>query len=354
MKNNSILLILITAVSSLILIKVFLIGGKDNGKLAITSQNKDLPIGVVGFIAKIDTLEDDVFVSGTLTANELVELKPEISGRVVKIGFLEGSEVSSGSLLFKINDTDLQAQLKKLKLQETLATENLDRRKKLLAINGISKEEFDAVSNQLATIQADIIFTESQLSKSEIKAPFSGRIGLKNISEGSYINAGTTLATLVQINPIKIDFSVPEKYVSLIKTNGKIKFKVDGLDDDFSAIIKAFEPQIDQSSRTLKIRALTSNQTGKLIPGAFAEIKLPIKQNENTIMIPTQAIVPILKGQKVFISKNGLAEERKVETGVRSDSKIQILKGLEMGDTLIISGLLQVKPGSKLKFNSIK
>jgi membrane fusion protein (multidrug efflux system) len=316
--------------------------------------NKDAPVLVTGYVVKPDTLANEVFISGSLVANEQVDLMPEMAGRVIKIAFTEGNKVSQGSLLVKINDSDLQASLKKLKLQEKLATENVERRKKLLAVNGISQEEYDAAANQLATYQADIAFTESQLAKTEIKAPFSGTIGIKNISQGAFVGVGTPIATLVQTDPIKIDFSVPEKYATLVKTGQTIHFTIDGADGNFSAKITTIDPKIDENTRTIKVRALANNPSGKLMPGGFAEIQLPLKRSADAVMLPTQAIIPILKGQKVFIARNGVAEETKVETGFRSDTKIQIIKGVSIGDTVIVSGLLSVKPGSKLKFTSSK
>ncbi len=351
MKNFRTLLIIGLVIGGLVAIKIFLLGGGTASQPKMGGgPGKDAPVLVKIFVVKPDTLNNDLFLSGTLTANESVELKPEIAGRIVKIKFTEGTRVAAGDLLVKINDADLQAQLKKVKLQEKLISEQLERRKKLLTINGISQEEYDAAANQLASYQADIALINTQIEKTEIRAPFSGMIGLKNISEGAFIAAGTTIATLVQHDPIKIDFSVPEKYASLIKQNSTVLFSLDGDDKQLSATIKAIEPQIDEASRTIKVRTIAQNRSGALLPGAFAQIKLPLASSKNAVMIPTEAIIPILKGQKVYLVKNGIAEESKVETGLRNDVKIQILKGVSIGDTLVVSGLLQVKKGSKVKW----
>ncbi|MBX7182999.1 MAG: efflux RND transporter periplasmic adaptor subunit [Bacteroidia bacterium] len=357
MKNLRIFLILAVLVGLLAFIKIKFLtkeqgpGGPGAGP---GGPNKDAPVLVTGFVVQPDTLSNEVYISGSLVANEQVELLPEIPGRVVKIGFTEGSKVSQGQLLVKINDADLQANLKKLRLQEKLISENVERRKKLLAVSGISQEEYDAAVNQLATCQADILLTESQIAKTEIKAPFSGSIGIKNISLGAVVNSATPIATLVQTDPLKIDFSIPEKYSHLIKIGQTIHFNLDGEKQPYSAKVQVINPKIDENTRTIQVRALANNPGGRLIPGGFAEIQLPLKQSSSAVMVPTQAIIPILKGQKVFLSKNGIAQESKVETGFRNDKKVQILSGVSLGDTIIVSGLLSVKPGSKLKFTSSK
>lgn len=353
MKNLRLPLIIVTILVLLVAIKLKFLT-KESASGMVSGQAKDAPVLVEAFIVGPDTLNNDIFVSGSLVAGEQVDLMPEIAGRITKIGFSEGDKISQGSLLFKINDAEIQATLKKLKLQEKLASENLERRKKLLSVNGISQEDYDAAANQLATFQAEIIYTESLLAKTEIKAPFSGTIGIKNCSQGAFVTIGTALATLVQTNPLKVDFSVPEKYSSFVKTGQTIFFTVDGNPENFEATIKAFDSKIDENTRTIRVRALADNSKGKLIPGNFAEVQLPLKRITDAIMVPTQAIIPILKGQKVFLAKQGLAEESKVETGLRNDSKVQIIKGVAIGDTLVVSGLLSVKPGSKLKFTSSK
>ncbi len=309
---------------------------------------------VSGLVIKEEIVNNKIFVTGSILSNEEVFLMPEIAGKVVAIHFKEGSNVNKGDLLVKINDADLQAQLKKLRLQEKLAIEKEARQKKLIDINGISKEEYDATLTQLNSIKADIEVLQAQIAKTEIYAPFSGTIGIRKISEGAFVTTSTVIATIQQINPLKIDFSLPEKYSSIVQLNDQLEFTTDGNLTKHKATVSAIEPKVDINTRTLQVRATTSNEHRNIFPGTFANIELSLGKNEKSILIPTQTLIPILKGAKVFISKNGIAEERKVITGVRSSDKIQIVEGLNDGDTLITSGLMTLKAGSQLKFISVK
>jgi membrane fusion protein (multidrug efflux system) len=253
----------------------------------------------------------------------------------------------------KINDEDLQAQLKKLQLQEKLASEKEARQKKLLAINGISQEEYDASLTQLNSFAADIEVLKAQISKTQITAPFNGTVGLKNISEGSYVTPGTQIAAIQQTDPMKLDFYVPEKYAALVKVNGKLTFTTEVGNEKHDAVVMAIEPKVDAATRTIQVRAKTENRNGNLFSGSFVRIEFSLEETEDALMIPTESIIPILKGQKVFVSRGGKAEEVKVETGLRSENKVQILKGLAIGDTVIATGIMQLKAGSLLNISSI-
>jgi membrane fusion protein, multidrug efflux system len=308
------------------------------------------PIAVDVAVAKLESVENNITSSGTITPNEEVELRAETSGRLIDLRIAEGSVVKKGQLIAKLKDDDLQAQLKKIQFEETLAKKLEERQKKLLEINAISKEEYDITANKLNTIGADIELLKVNLAKTVVTAPFSGRIGFKSVSEGAYLSPATTIATLVQTNPVKIDFTVPEKYSSLIRIGKMVKFTLDGMtiNTTIPAKIVAIDPKIDPSLRTLKIRAVAVNPAGRLIPGMFVKVDLNLEATRS-IMIPTEAIVPVLKGKKVFVVQEGKATEKMIETGVRNDKNIQILSGLNVGDSLIVSGLMAVKKDSKVK-----
>ena len=356
MKSIRSVIYIAVLVGVLLLLKYFFFpSGQDEMKGPATKGNEKgakpamPPAAVSVYVVEAKSLDNTLFASGTIIANETVELKPEISGKVTAIYINEGQPVKKGQLLLKLNDADLQAQLKKINAEIKLSEEKLNRYAQLLKIQGVSREEFDMATNQLQALKADAEVLKVQIARCSITAPFNGVLGLRNISEGSYITPQQVVTSIQQLNPVKIDFSIPERYASLIKTGSLINFKIEGSTENFQGTVFAFEPGIDVSSRSLKIRARANNPSNKLKPGAFAKIELVLDKNANALMVPTQAIVPILKGQQVFISKNGKAEAIAVETGLRSESQVQILSGLAAGDSVIITGLMGLKPGASLK-----
>lgn len=312
-------------------------GGKPSG-----------PISVNYYVVKPEAFTNKVYSSGKIGALNEIEIKSEVAGKVTAIYFKEGEQVSKGTTLLKINDADYQAQLVKNKSLQKLASEKAERLKKLLAVNGISKEEYEIQENEVTTLEADRAFILAQLAKTTITAPFNGVVGLRNISEGAYVSPAQVIASLVQTKPLFIEFSVPEKYSSTIKKGMEIEFSNENTSKSLKASIYAIEPKIDELTKTLRCRALYSG-TEEFYPGSFVKVYISMTKEENSLMIPTQSIIPVLKGQKVLIAKNGEADEVKVITGVRTDDKIQVLEGLKEGDTVLTTGLLSVKKGSKLK-----
>ncbi len=319
-------------------------GGKGGGKSAGASA---IPVNV--YVVGMETVDNQIFASGTVLPNEEVNLMSEISGRLIKLNIQEGAYITKGQLVAKINDRELKAQLQKVNYNQELARKIELRQQKLLKVEAINLEEYDVTSNNIRVLDAEKEVIESQLEKTEIRAPFSGRIGLKNISEGAYLAPGTPIATIVQSNPIKIDFTVPEKYASDIRVGGQLTFNLDGDVFNYSAKVIALDPKVDESLRTLRIRATAANPAGKFVPGMFVKVKANLAANHKAVMIPTEAIVPVLKGKKVFVVKNGKAEEVMVTTGLRTDKKIQVLDGLQPGDSLITSGIMALKPSSAVK-----
>lgn len=308
-----------------------------------------MPIAVNYIIAQSSVFSNKVYSSGKVGALNEIEIKPEVSGKVTAIYFKEGDEVSKGAALLKINDADLQAQLLKNKAQIKLAQDKLERLKKLLDVNGVSKEEFEIQDNEVTSLLADQAFINAQIAKTNIVAPFSGRIGLKNISEGAYVSPTQSIASLVQVKPLFIEFSLPEKYSNSLKKGLEVEFSRDNSNEKMKASIYAIEPKIDDVTKSIRCRAMY-NGGEELYPGSFVKVYVDLIKTENSIMVPTQCVIPIMKGQKVMIARNGEADEAKVVTGVRTDENIQILEGINEGDTVLTTGLLSVKKGSKLKF----
>lgn len=350
MKNNKTILWLVAIIAILALIKILFLSPKTESPGGVGQKAGKTPPSVVNvFVVVPQELNNKVFATGTIIANEEAILMPEISGKVILMNIKEGSVVNKGDLLVKINDADFQAQLKKLELQVKIAEDRVDREKQLLAIKGVSQEEYDINLNLLNTAKADIEYVKAQIAKTEIRAPFSGVIGLKYISEGSYISSASHIASIQQMNPVKIDFSVPEKYANALQLGDIMEFTVPENNQTFKAKLYAIEPKIDMNTRTIQLRAITDNNKNELFPGAFAKIVLPIRKITGAIMIPTEAIIPVLKGKKVFVCKDGKAKAVNVETGIRTDALIQVTAGLQAGDSVITTGIMQLKADSPVK-----
>ena len=342
--------LIITAVIVLITLTKFIFFPKKDDNAIGNKAKTKVPISVNYVILKPALLDNTIFATGKIGAFNSLDIFAEVSGKVFSINFKEGEPVSKGSLLIKLNDADLQAQLLKLRIQYKLSEQKLERLKKLLVINGVSQEEFDIQDNELNSIKADEAYVLAQLAKTDIVAPFSGVIGLKHISEGSFVNTNTPMVSLVQMKPLFVEFSVPEKYSSLFTKGTTIHFSNDqtNLKNENVATIYAIEPLVDEKTKTIKARA-AYNGNESFYPGSFVKVFANLGATENAMMIPTQCVIPTLKGQKVFICENGMASEKMVTIGVRTDTKIQIIDGLNVGDTVITTGLLSMKKDSKLK-----
>ena len=324
---------------------------KSQSEVNSQTQKAPPPMGVTGIVVSSQSIEDKIYSSGSLIAKEEVDIRNEIPGKITSILFKEGTRVRKGETLLTLYNSDLLAQLKKLQLQKDIAQKTEERQKDLLIVNGISKQDYELSQNQLLTILADIELIESNISKTRIEAPFDGIIGLKTVSTGAFLAINTRIASIQSVNPIKLEFALPERYRSMISDTSTISFTSESSEGIFRGRIYAFEPKIDLQTRSVFVRALCSNDQLKLFPGAFVHVEIPLKKIENAILIPTQALIPELKGQKVFITKNGKAEKIAVETGIRNDSTIQIKAGLTEGDTVLITGLMQMRQGMSLKVN---
>ncbi len=309
------------------------------------SRQRSSTMSVSGVIVKPRPLTNHVLSSGTALAMESVDLVPEASGRVDKIMFKERGRVTRDQLLVKINDDDLQAQLAKTELQIKLAADQERRQRQLLESNNTSKEQYDIALNQLATLRADKDNLLAAIRKREIRAPFDGRIGLRYISEGSYVTPSSRIATVQKTDQVKIDFAVPERYASLVHVGDIVQVSSGETGKQFSGRLYAIEPRIETQTRTLQLRALCRNESGAILPGAYVQISLQLKQSDNALIVPSQAVIPILKGQTVLVRRNGIVVSVPVRTGVRTASEVQVTDGLSVGDTVITTGILQLRPG---------
>ncbi|WP_100615179.1 efflux RND transporter periplasmic adaptor subunit [Confluentibacter citreus] len=319
---------------------------------SLGNEKKIAPImSVQGEVLKPQKFDDNLSLSGTLESNEEINIRSEISGVVESINFEEGAKVSKGQVLLRVNDIELRAQLSKARTAQQLASENQRRAKLLLEKQAISQEEFDISNADFESARAESDLIAAQLNKTTVRAPFSGTIGLRSISKGSFVTPETPIATLVNTSQIKITFSIPEKYVSKIKVGNPLTFTTSDATEEHTATIYAMEPLVDLATRTLKLRAIVDNKEGKLYPGTFANVTLPLETVNDALLVPTQALIPIQNGKVIFVSKNGKAQEYKVETGTRTDSLIRIISGIKAGDTILTSGVMSLKNGTPVKVN---
>jgi len=321
-------------------------GGSKGGKTQSFTVN--------GIIIKPTSFASNLDVTGTIEANESVALQSEVSGLVTGIFFKEGSNVTKGSVLVKINDRDIQAQLQEALTKQNLSASNENRARQLLAKGAISQEEYDASLADLKSLKAQGQLIRAQLAKTSIIAPFSGKIGLRSISVGVYITPTTVIANLLSTNPVKVNFSVPEKYMGQIKLNSGITFRTDGSNQVYTGKVFAIEPGINAQTRTLQIKALAQNEKNELLPGSFAKVSLVLSNVEDAILVPNQAIIPVLKGKTVFISKNGKAKQVEVHSGTRTDENIVITAGLSVGDTVLTTGAMSLKEDAPVKVSVVK
>ena len=311
------------------------------------------PLFASGYVIIQVQMSEMIRSTGTLLPDEEVELTFETQGKVVGIYFDEGRRVKKGELLAKLNDAPLQAQLLKLQAQHKLTEEKVFRQKQLLDRDAISRESYDQVATELQTIEADIKLLEARISETELRAPFDGIIGLRLISEGAYATTQTPLARLVKISPLKLEFSIPERYAGDVSPGFPVKFSIDGISKEFQADVYAIDPKIEINTRTIVVRAYYPNKNEELKPGRFTSVSLLLSQIDNAVAVPSEALIPEMNGVKVFVFRNGKAEQVRVTTGLRTESQIEIKSGLKFGDTLLTTAILQLRQGIPVKLDTL-
>lgn len=332
--------------------KLNLFSSKDEQGPAANLAQPKLPVEAL--VLKPERLDNKLVITGSVLPNESLEIKSEISGKISRIYFREGKRVKKGDLLVEINDDELEAQLTKERHNKKLNEDNEFRQRKLLEKDAISQEEYDNALNRLNVTNADIRLLEAQWEKTKIRAPFDGTIGLRFVSEGAFINSSTVIATLYNLSPAKIDFAVPGRYSTQVQPGKKIFFTIENDAHVLEGEVYAIEPQIDASTRTLKVRALADNTGNLLLPGQFVRVELILQTIDNAILVPSEAVVPELSGHKVYLNKSGKATETKVEIGLRTDRNVEIVSGLNSGDTLITTGLLQMRNGLDVSLTKVQ
>lgn len=326
---------------------------KEEPSVAVANTGGPPALPVRGILIKSTSVIDFISVNGSTQPDEEVTVSSEVPGKVLKILFQEGTRVNRGMSLVQLDDTELQAQRQRLIVQQNLNQKIAERLQALYEKEGVSLQEYEVAKAEVEKVKAEIALVDAQLDKRIIRAPFSGVLGLRMVSEGSYLSPGTPIVNLVRINPIEIEFAVPEKYSRVVGPGTEVTFRLDGREEDYRATVIATEPVIDSQTRTFLLKARAPNPQGSILPGAFANVTVNLKEYAASIMVPTEAIIPELGGKKVFVARNGTAQSVEVETGIRQEADIQVLSGLSEGDTLITSGILQLRNGAPVNITLV-
>ncbi|HEX6915140.1 MAG TPA: efflux RND transporter periplasmic adaptor subunit [Chitinophagaceae bacterium] len=345
MRKSIVLIVLVSLLASC--------GGEDKKKVTVKGSGggqQQPPVMVDVIIAGYYPLVNTVEANGTVVANETTELHPEVSGRLTYLNIPEGRSVARGTILARINDADLQAQLAKLRAQLALAEKTEERLRKLLEVEGINRADYDVAVNQVNTLRADIGVVQANISRTIVRAPFSGTIGLRKVSPGAYVTPQTVLATIQQVNRSKIDFTLPEAYAATVSKGKTLAVEVNG--EKRRATILAVEPQVNTATRNLTVRAIVEN--GVINPGSFVKVMIDAGSRANTILIPSSAIIPDAKSKKVIVAKNGKGVMTSIETGLRTAGGVEVLSGLNQGDSVVVTGVLYVRPTSAIKVRRVK
>ncbi len=340
--------------TALIFMSIAIVSCKSEPTAPVAGSPGGPPIAIEGFIAKKTEVNDFIEAPGSVIPGEEVEIKSEINAIVTSLPMREGATVKKGELIAKLFDADLVAQKTKLSAQLELARETSKRLAALNDKNGISRQEYDQAALQVQLLEAELKIIDVNISRTEIRAPFDGVLGLRNVSVGTLVSPSLVITTLRSVNPMKLDFSIPEKYSALIQQNMNVTFTLQGSEENYSAKVIATERSIDIETRNLSVRAVIESKNEAILPGAFADVKVPVAVNKPVLMIPTQSIIPQAREKSVIVNRNGVAQFVKVTTGIRKESFIEIIDGIQEGDTVATTGVLFLKPNAPFKFSKIQ
>ena len=327
---------------------------KEEAAAAAGRSRQTGPLSVDAFVVKHSSVSENVQIPGSLLPYEETQIRPEVGGRIIDLNIKEGTVVPKGTLLVKLFDADLQAQLRKLQVQLKIAEKTEERNRELLKISGISQQEYDLANLGVENLKADIESTKISISKTAIHAPYTGMLGLKNVSLGAFIAPTDIITNIRQVDKLKLEFAIPEKYAKEIGKGYKIKFRVDGGTREHTAVVLATESSVDQNTRTLKVRAVVDGNNAELVPGIFARINLQLGKDAKALLVPTQSILPTARNKQVILLRKDSVIFTIVETGIRDSAFVQVLSGLQAGDTVIMSGLMAIRPNSKVKIIKVK
>ena len=339
-------------VYSLMLVVVFA-SCKSKSKQGDNKSKPNHPVIVDVLIAEKESINDIIEANGTVIPNEFVELRPEVSGRLIYLNLPEGKMISKGTVIARVNDADLLAQMARSRVQMDLAQKTVDRFKQLLDVNGLNQADYDVALNQVNTLKADVVYTQTLVDKTVVKAPFSGVAGLRQVSPGAYVTPATIISSLQQVDEVKVDFTLPEMYGNVIKTGSLVDVEVDAVTKERGrAIILATEPGANTNTRNLQVRALLKG--AKANPGAFVKVYINAGKNRSSIKVPANCIIPDDRNNQVILVKKGKASFVNIQTGLREANIVEVTKGIEVGDSIVVTGVLFARPNAQVNVREVK
>ncbi|GAB2474344.1 MexH family multidrug efflux RND transporter periplasmic adaptor subunit [Hymenobacter qilianensis] len=301
------------------------------------------------YVVQPTNLSDQVAATGSVLPDESVVIKSELSGKITSLNIREGQPVKKGQLLFSINADEAQAAIRKQEYNIKLYRDQERRQRTLLEKEYISAQEYEQANNQYLTAQSDLQALRATLDRAFVRAPFDGVLGLTTATVGTYVSPGFEITTLSRVRPVKIDFAVPGRFANNVRVGDVVKVTDEGTNKQYDAKVYAIDPQIDPVSRTQPVRARYANTKDELRPGAFVKVNLQLGASTDALQVPTEAVIPEASGYSVYTVENGKMAPKKVKIGIRSDKVIQITDGLAVGDSVIRTGILQVKPGDAVR-----
>ena len=356
-RRNKIIIIAAVVLAALITPRLLISskseGGLGGAKKAGPGKAGARAVSVTAVVVKAEKTQDNLTVSGTVLADESVELRSETSGRVVRIAFREGGRVRQGDLLVKFNDDDLKAQLLKAQAALTVAESKEKRAKTLLEKEMMARQDYDNVQQEYAGARADVALYEAQIAKTEIRAPFDGKIGLKDVSPGAYLVPGARIATITGLGLLKVEFAVPERYAGRLKDGRIVSFTLQNEKDRREARVYAGDYSVDPATRTVRFRARLLSRDEFIPPGASVRVEIPVADNPSALMVPGESIVRDASGPNVFVLRGGAAVATPVALGARGTDRVEVLGGLSAGDTVAVMGVQSLKDGARVEIRRI-
>lgn len=342
----------ITNLLKSLMVIFFVLGCDNKAKKQVGGPPKGgKPPAVTVQVMQPEALANEIEFGGTVSPYEFVEIRPEISGRVVFLNTqVEGQTVPTSTVLAKLNATEYEAQLKRAMAQQEFTAKAKLRAQKLIESQSITQQELDAAIQNHETATADVQYYQAMIEKTIIKAPFAGVVGLRAISNGAYVTPATIITTLQQTNPVKIDFTVPERYLTYISTGQTFKISFDS--KQYSAKIIAIDTRLENNSRNLRVRSVLQQQIA-LPVGAYVRV-LITPESQASFWLPTAAILPDAKNKQVIRINHGRAEMLTIETGIRTKDRIEVIQGIQRGDSIVVSGMMFVRPNKPVLVNQVR
>ena len=322
-------------------------GGKSGGAQRV--------LNVEGYVAELGSQSKSFKTMATLAPRNSVALSAATSGRLVSLKAKDGAIVKKGTLLAKIDDSELRAQLKQAESNKMLAEQKEQRIRGLFEKNGATKQDLEAAEASLKSAEASIELIRAQIAKTEVRAPFSGKLGFVDVSVGAWLNSGSAIAELSEVDHLKAKFSLPQRYASVIKVGDKIMLKDAERHVEKEGVVTALDAVISESSRTRRVMVDVDNSKGELIAGSFVSVNVGMEASSvESFTVPSEALILDRDGAYVFVSDNGKAKIKHVTTGLRTPMSVQVLSGLDVGDTVIVSGIVSLRPGAAVKIKGLR